>query len=541
MSPSRRDFLRSLLGTGLGAAVAASGCDERATHSISGELLGQNVKAGHALRGDLSARIAQIAASPSVEAEVVIIGGGPAGLSAAYQLKKRGCRDIVLLELESTLGGSSLAGKSAITEFPWGAHYVPVPSRDNPELATLFREMSVLEDEGDTGRFRVREPYLVRAPDERVFYRGYWYAGLFLHAGASPRDRAQLAAFESEVSRYAALRDGSGKRAFAIPVSQASQDPDLLALDAMPATRFLAARGLDSPRLLWLLDYACRDDYGTRLADASAWALLLYFAARIDAPGEAAAELITWPEGNARIVQHLAQHCGARMHTGEIAIDVATAEDGVHVCGLRASDSSPRHYRARHVIVATPRFIACRIVRTLRDQPQQASGFEYAPWIVANLHLTERPAERGAPPAWDNVLYDSPSLGYVTATHQRGSDFGPSVLTYYLPLAHVDSRQEREGLLRGSWSQYRDAILGDLSRAHPNLRQVVHKLDVFRWGHAMIKPRPGFWSSAARQGAALPIGNIHFAHTDLSGVALFEEAFDHGSRAAREVAAALTL
>ena len=33
-----------------------------------------------------------------------------------------------------------------------------------------------------------------------------------------------------------------------------------------------------------------------------------------------------------------------------------------------------------------------------------------------------------------------------------------------------------------------------------------------------------------------PRGKIHFAHTDLSGVALFEEAFDHGLRAAREIA-----
>ena len=33
-----------------------------------------------------------------------------------------------------------------------------------------------------------------------------------------------------------------------------------------------------------------------------------------------------------------------------------------------------------------------------------------------------------------------------------------------------------------------------------------------------------------------PRGVVHFAHTDLSGIALFEEAFDHGLRAAREVA-----
>jgi hypothetical protein len=51
----------------------------------------------------------------------------------------------------------------------------------------------------------------------------------------------------------------------------------------------------------------------------------------------------------------------------------------------------------------------------------------------------------------------------------------------------------------------------------------------------MISPRPNFIWSGSRDRAMRPYRNIHFAHTDLSGVALFEEAFYHGLRAAREV------
>ena len=51
----------------------------------------------------------------------------------------------------------------------------------------------------------------------------------------------------------------------------------------------------------------------------------------------------------------------------------------------------------------------------------------------------------------------------------------------------------------------------------------------------MIRPRPGFITSHQRRAAALPDGRIHFANTDLSGIALFEEAFDHGLRVADEV------
>lgn len=37
--------------------------------------------------------------------DVVIIGGGPAGLAAAAELKKRGVDDILIIEREKQLGG----------------------------------------------------------------------------------------------------------------------------------------------------------------------------------------------------------------------------------------------------------------------------------------------------------------------------------------------------------------------------------------------------------------------------------------------------
>ena len=60
--------------------------------------------------------------------------------------------------------------------------------------------------------------------------------------------------------------------------------------------------------------------------------------------------------------------------------------------------------------------------------------------------------------------------------------------------------------------------------------RLVDRLDVMRWGHAMIQPRPGFLWGAARKAAAQPYRGIHFGNTDLSGVALLEEAFYHGLR-----------
>jgi hypothetical protein len=159
--------------------------------------------------------------------------------------------------------------------------------------------------------------------------------------------------------------------------------------------------------------------------------------------------------------------------------------------------------------------------------------------MVANLMLRDRPASSGFPLAWDNVLYESPSLGYVVATHQRGLDHGPTVFTYYYPLCDGDPRSARETLLATSREQWAEVALADLRVAHPDLRGLTERIDVMRWGHAMVRPAPRFIWSEARRNAARPVGDVHFAHSDLSGVGLFEEAFFHGIRAAEEVLAAL--
>jgi hypothetical protein len=85
------------------------------------------------------------------------------------------------------------------------------------------------------------------------------------------------------------------------------------------------------------------------------------------------------------------------------------------------------------------------------------------------------------------------------------------------------------------WSDWADVALSDLERMHPDIRPLVDRLDVMRWGHAMIRPSVGFRFGPARAAATRPYGNVHFAHSDLSGMPLFEEAFYHGLRAAEEV------
>ena len=91
------------------------------------------------------------------------------------------------------------------------------------------------------------------------------------------------------------------------------------------------------------------------------------------------------------------------------------------------------------------------------------------------------------------------------------------------------------------WSVWAEAVIGDLTRAHPDLRSKVRQVDLMRYGHAMAVPSPGVRSSAAllalaAPSAAVSIGaRVHFAHADLSGYSVFEEALGQGVDAARRV------
>jgi protoporphyrinogen oxidase len=530
---------RELLAAFLGAPFALSACRGRTeTHALpEGEIVGASDRVGHLIRDGLR---------PEPEtwerAGVVIVGGGVAGLAAAWRFLRAGFEDFVLLELEEAPGGTARSGERyGVVPYPWGAHYLPAPLKENRALVSLLDEVGVLEGTDAEGEPVVAEQFICRDPEERVFYRGRWYEGLYLHAGQTEEDARQLRLFNAEVDAWAGWRDAKGRRAFAIPTAHCSDDAEATALDRISMADWMRSKNFDSARLRWLVDYACRDDYGMTAEGASAWAGLFYFASRMKRPGAEAQPLITWPEGNGRLVAHLYTKARARVRLGLAVADVRpNAREGVEVVAVTHDGRGSLGFRAERVVFAAPQFLARYLIKPYREGGAgigaHVSEFEYGAWMVANLFLEERPrGGYGFPLAWDNVIYESPSLGYVVATHQRGLDRGPTVFTYYYPLTDSDPREARGRLLSAGRDEWADIALADLSRAHADLRTLTRRLDVMRWGHAMIRPRVGFQWGGARLKAQQPFGPVHFAHTDLSGVALFEEAFDHGLRAAEEV------
>ncbi|MFZ5889762.1 MAG: FAD-dependent oxidoreductase [Myxococcota bacterium] len=524
VSLSRRELLCGLLGASLGVEA----CRREPRH-IPGALRGARLELGHRLLDATHERVD----GPAQRVSVLIVGAGPSGLSAAWRLSRLGIQDYLLLDLERLAGGTSASENDGVVPYPWGAHYVPLPRADNPELVRLLGELGAVRIDA-AGHPEGIEAVRVRAPEERLFIDGEWIEGLFPSSRAGAADREELARFEREVARWVAYRDGAGRRAFNLPMRRCSDAAEVVALDKLSAADWLTQNGFRSPLLRWYVEYACRDDYGASLTTTSAWAMLFYFCARVGVSGESA-PFLTWPEGNGRVSGHLARLAGDRLRLGRLVSDIAPGVEGVHVLALDERGRA-EHYIADQVIVAVPKFIARRIVRPLRDGADQLASFRYAAWIVANLHLSERPRSRGFPFAWDNVLFDSPALGYVVATHQALADFGPTVWTYYRPLWEKSETESRR-LLRGlDHATIAHSVVADLARAHQGLERHIERIDVYRWGHAMVTPAPGFIWGGERLRAAEPIGRVVFAHSDLSGLPLLEEAFDRGLLAAEAVA-----
>jgi glycine/D-amino acid oxidase-like deaminating enzyme len=476
----------------------------KARPAITGSFVMDAFPLGHKLRDQ--------AAFPTpverVKMPVVIIGGGMAGLSAAWWLKKRGFRDFVLLEMEAAAGGNSRSGKNGVSEYPWGAHYVPVPNTKSPLVRELFEELGLMAN-GE-----LEERHLCHSPQERLYLHGRWQYGLEPEVALGARGREQFQRFDETVRR---LHDTGN---WTIPHALGRVDE---ALERMPFAAWLRANGYDAPELLWYLDYSTRDDYGTSVGDCSAWAGLHYFAARDhDEKGP-----FTWPEGNGWILKRLLAGAAAHVRTDETVYQVRRLDRAWHVL------TPKRSYLAESVIWAAPSFLASYVA----EGAPAAEGFSYSPWVTANVTLDPLPkAAPSAEWAWDNVIYGSASLGYVVATHQSVAMHRPrSVWTWYYAIAEKSPAEARRMLLESRWEQWRDAALKDLRRPHADIEECVTHIDVFRNGHAMARPTPGFLGSAARRKFLAGHDGLYYANSDLSGISIFEEAQYRGVEAAKAV------
>ncbi|MFZ4624855.1 MAG: FAD-dependent oxidoreductase [Rhodoferax sp.] len=546
----RRDFLAT-------TALPLLACDQ--PEAISGSFVGVNLDRGHLLQ---SGKTWPTPGSTHVTG-VLIVGAGVAGLAAARTLRLKGVEDFALLELEDEAGGNSRGGQTGGMACPLGAHYLPLPGDDAPEVQDLLEELGLRRRVA--GRWVYDERHLCHSPQERLFFNGSWQAGLLPMQDVAAATLVQYHQFARLVARL------QRQARWTIP---ASKQPLALMQQALAAITFdvcLNQQGFTDQHLRWYLDYCCRDDYGAGLATVSAWAGIHYFASRhgFAAPGQDVPErdgVLTWPQGNAWLTGHLAAPLGARLQTGRVVLRIAQVKHGVELDAFNLATQATERWQARRAIIALPIFVAARVLENPPDRLRAAAASTvYAPWLVANLHLKSALHDRpGAPPSWDNVLYgdaqNAPGLGYVDASHQRLQSVpGATVLTYYRALGDVVAPigspplapgvAGRRLLLARPWSAWRDAILAELSLPHPDLAAKVSRIDITRYGHAMAVPVPKnngqiglqpLYSKRRQLSKTDQPGSLSerlaVAHSDWAGYSVFEEAFTLGHAAALNMA-----
>src|SRR5262245_53810261 len=130
---TRRDFIAMLLGTPLALACR----NDKPRRLPPGTLVDTGMMRAHAAIRD--------GTIPTItewqRQRIVIVGGGIAGLTAAWELRRRGVHGALVLELDDAVGGTSRSGASAVTPYPWGAHYIVAPQREQTALIELLTEM----------------------------------------------------------------------------------------------------------------------------------------------------------------------------------------------------------------------------------------------------------------------------------------------------------------------------------------------------------------------------------------------------------------
>lgn len=540
---SRATFLKALAGCAV--AGAAGNVYWQWTNSqprFPCRMLGPSRELGHRLRTRSEEKLPISKGSSS---EVLIVGGGIAGLSAAWWLKKHGQTDFLLLELEQSVGGNSTSGRNGLSAYPWGAHYVPLPNQESVYVRQLFDELGIISStDRVTGLPVFDDLFLCHEPQERLFKDGSFQEGLVPKRGLQKAEQAELQRFFALISDLKHATGYDGRPAFAIPLDLSSADPRFRSLDQISMQEWMTNNGFRAKPLLWYVNYCCRDDYGSTLSNVSAWAGLHYFAGRRGRAANAESDaVVTWPEGNGFLANKLRDKVEQNIRVGSLVTKIVQDGEKLHVVTFRPASNQLVEMQAGCVIFCAPRFVAAHVLEQFeggRSIATEMTELAYAPWMVANISLRQVPAARGVSLAWDNVSYYSDSLGYVVANHQEISTRAkPLVITYYHPLSDQTPKAARMELYKAQPEQWSKKIVDDLEKLHPGIATEIISMDLWPWGHGMIRPSVGFIWSETRKRMKDPIGNLFFAHSDMSGMSNFEEAQYQGVEAAKLVLAKL--
>jgi hypothetical protein len=473
MSHSRREFIKFVV-----AGSVASGCpvdtalipvlDSKPTSAPRVD--GEHFEICHQVR---DGRHFEHPAATS-KADIVIVGGGVAGLSAAYFLRGK---DWLLLEKEDHFGGNAYQEEFDGQPFSTGAAY------------------GYRGDEGDqlASELGLKLP-LVNMPDPTLVNNTYvpdtWKTGI-----------TQLPYPKEVVASFLKFREDILKMKIKEHMTE---------LDALPLSKFT---GSYAPEVQQWWDMFGPSNWGATTPDTSAY-VGLYNAKDLFIGGDGKRAILPGGLGciTHKLVEVLLPKYKERMLGDAAVISVVQNKSTVNVTYLREGKLTTVSTKA--VLMCIPKHISSRIVLDLpTDQITAMRRTRYAPYPVVNLIFDKPVYNRG----YDNWCPGNSFTDFIvadwTVRNNPGYKQKNNILTFYTPL-----REE----LRSTLLEIEDCktlaarVLTDFQKVLPEFNVDPVEVRIYRRGHPMFLATPGQYTKN-RIAAAHPMDRIYFGNTDSGG------------------------
>ena len=438
------------------------------------------------------------------DTEVAIVGGGIAGLAAAYQLRKK---DFQLFELSDQLGGAVSTADFNGIQISQGAHYdLAYPSNYGEEVIQLLNELNLIKYEPwrKAWSFKDEQHIIPSFRKQQCYDFGKRRKDVIPESALKEQFIELMLQFEGEMKMPTRLIDSR-----------------LHHLNKISFEEYLSSELPVTDEFIRQVDYHMYDDYGGSANMVSALAGIHYFACRPyyteDVP------LFSPPRGNQYFADALiAKIDTSKIHPSHLVMEIQRAGNGYLLKIVDVQNQQVKELKAEQVIYAGQKHALKYIY------PDQADLFkhEYAPWMVVNLIGNQEKGDYGF---WQNeYLGDNKQfLGFIDSSVQSQQGLNSNrVFTGYYCLRPSD----REYLLTIEESKNRIAqetqgYINSMLNKDIDIEACFIKV----MGHAMPIPAPSYLFQDANTSTK---AKMIYAGVDNGRLPLLYEALDSGLQAA---------
>lgn len=452
--------------------------------------------------------------------DVVIVGGGLAGLSSAYHLKDK---KVLMLEGNPQLGGNARVEKFKNTYMSLGSAYVTVPEKDGL-IESFFKEIGV------QNKFR-------KVPQGKhpILFKGD-FVDAFWHGSTDKKNQDQ---FQKVYKRLSEIYQNEYPELPLIPGLEIDRKA-LNALDNLTLEEWVKSEfGEMHPHIVEYFHQYCWSSFSTGYGQISAAQFLNFFTSDM-------AGIQALPGGNGMIAVAMLEkmkNSKFKVNSGSFVVDVKEDGNGVYIC-YHDKNKKLKAVKAKKCIFAAPKLVAKHIITGLEaDQKKAMDDMVYHAYLVVNV-LFKNYLE---PKHYDvySLIGSVPTHEYkdsrervfsdITYAHWANKEEAQnSAVTLYLPLPYAMAQQFLfTPQLHEKYEKRIKKALDPFLKKSGKTWNDVEGLRITRYGHSVAVAQYGEIASGKLERAHQSINDkIFFANQDNWANPCFETSYAVGTLAA---------